>query len=135
MAIILGCAIFQWAEPPRKAPAAPPKRYVAVKLDAKLLDACVGEYEFPPDNISWSLGLEWKLTIRRQGDQLMGQNTSKNKSYAAYEIYPESETNFFFKTNSPQELSFIKNDSGEVMALILHYPGTPDREGKKLKNE
>jgi hypothetical protein len=131
MAIFLGCAPFQCLELPRTAPDAPTP-HIAIKLDAKLLDACVGEYEFPPDNAFW---LEWKLTIRRQGDQLVEQITSKNLSCAAMEIHPESETNFFVTANNPHELTFVNNDKGEVTAVIVRSPGGPVREGKKLKNE
>jgi len=63
------------------------------------------------------------------------QITTKNKSYPAVEIYPESETNFFVTAKGPHELTFIKNDKGEVMAISRHKPGLPDSEGKKLKTE
>jgi hypothetical protein len=130
MAIFLGCAPFQCLELPRTAPEVPTP-HIAIKLEAKLLDACVGEYKYPPDNGFW---LEWKLTIRRQGDQLVEQITVKNNSHAAVEIYPESETNFFARAKYPRELTFVKNDQGEVTAAIIRSPG-PVREGKKLKNE
>ena len=144
MSIVLGCAIFQWLEFPRTTPEAP-KQHSAIKLDAKLLDACVGQYEFPPDN-RFLVGV--KRTIRRQGDHLSGETTVMNKSWDTFEIYPESETDFFFKTSlsrgdiaatggiSSQGLTFIKNDRGEVTAVILHRgQGLPDSEGKKLKNK
>jgi hypothetical protein len=131
MAIFLGCVPFQCLELPRTAPRAPTP-HTAIKLDAKLLDAYVGEYKFPPDNGYW---LEWKMTIRRQGDQLTEQITSEKLSYAPAEIYPESETNFFGKGHGSFELIFAKNDKGEVMAVIMRSPGWPVREGKKLKNE
>ena len=48
----------------------------------------------------------------------------------------EAEYHAFFKANSPQGLTFIKNDRGEVTAVILHRGhGLPDSEGKKLKKE
>ena len=75
------------------------------------------------------------MTIRRQGDQLVEQITTENKSYAAVEIYPESETNFFVTANSPHELAFVSNEKGEVTAVIGCSPEGPVREGKKLKNE
>jgi hypothetical protein len=131
MAIFLGCAPFQCLELPRTAPQAPTP-HIAIKLDAKLLDAYVGEYRFPPDNGFW---LEWKMTIRRQGDQLVEQITRENKSYAAVEIYPQSETNSFVRANSPDELTFVNNDKGEVTAVIARSPGGPVREGKKLESE
>jgi pimeloyl-ACP methyl ester carboxylesterase len=131
MAIFLGCVPFQCLELPRTAPQ-PPTPHVAIKLDAKLLDACVGEYEFPPDNADW---LKWKMTIRRQGDRLVNQITTKNKSYPAVDIYPESETNFFVTAKDPHELTFVNNDKGEVTAVIVRFPGIAIREGKKLRNK
>ena len=130
MAIFLGCVPFQCLELPRTAPpASTPHR--AIKLDAKLLDACVGEYIFPPDNGFW---LEWKLTIRRQGDHLVEQITVKNESDAAAAIYPASETNYYVEGDDPHQLTFVKNEKGEVTAVILRSPGWPIREGKKLKS-
>jgi alpha-beta hydrolase superfamily lysophospholipase len=131
MAIFLGVAPFQCLELPRTAPETLAPR-TAINLDAKLLDACVGEYKFPPDNGFW---LEWKMTIRRQGDQLVERITSEKLSYPAVEIYPESETNFFAKAKSPFELTFVKNDKGEVTAVIERFPEGFVREGKKLKSE
>jgi len=130
MAIFLGCAPFQCLELPRTAPEVP-RPHLAIKLDAKLLDAYAGEYDFPPDNGFW---LEWKLTIRRRGDQLWEQITVKNNRRPAAEIYPESETNFFAKAEYPGELTFEKNDQGEVTAVMVRSP-EPVREGKKLKSE
>jgi hypothetical protein len=112
---------------PPKAPELPKPR-VANKLDTKLLDACVGHYEFAPDT-AYPTGM--KLTIWREGDQLMGQAAIKGEHHGAYNIYPESETNFFIKFNDAQ-LTFIKNDKGEVAAVIHHEAGLPDHEGKKL---
>jgi hypothetical protein len=115
-------------EPP-KAPE-PVKPRVAIKLDTKLLDACVGHYNYAPD-AGFPTGN--KLTIWREGDQLVGQARGKDAISGAFDIYPESETNFFLKFNGAQ-LTFIKNDKGEVTAVIVHHPaGFPDREGKKLK--
>jgi alpha-beta hydrolase superfamily lysophospholipase len=131
MAIFLGCVPFQCLELPRTAAEALTP-HVAIKLDAKLLDACVGEYEFPPDNAFW---LKWKMTIRRQGDQLVEQITTKNKSYPAVEIYPESGTNFFVTAKGPHELTFVNNDKGGVTAVIVRFPGIAIREGKKLRNK
>ena len=108
----------------------PPKPRVAIKLDTKLLDACVGHYEFAPDAV---LPSGAKLTISREGDQLVWQAWGEYATPGAIDIYPESETNFFIKLNGAQ-LTFIKNDQGEVTAVIHHLPGLPDCEGKKLKN-
>ena len=115
MAIIVGCAPFQCLEPPRTAPEAP-KPHIAIKLDAKLLDACVGQYEIAPDNVFFT---GTKVTIRRNGDHLVWQAFGRNALPGALDLYPESETNFFLKINGAQ-VTFIKNDKGEVMALIHH---------------
>jgi pimeloyl-ACP methyl ester carboxylesterase len=132
MAIIVGCALFQWLQPPRKAPESPKpyaaKPPVAIKLDTKLLDACVGQYRFVPDI---EYGTVMTLTIRRQGEQLVGQARGENFE-EPINIYPESETDFFDK--SGWQFTFIKNDQGEVTAAIRHVKEWPDWEGKKLKN-
>jgi len=127
--IFVGCAAFQCLEPPRTAPEVP-KPHDIIKLDAKLLDACIGEYEIAPDNV-FSTGT--KVTIRRNGDHLVWQAFGGDALPGALDLYPESETNFFLKINGAQ-VTFIKNDKGEVMAIIHHLAGLPDSEGKKLKN-
>ncbi len=130
MAIFVGWAPFQCLEPPRTPPEGP-KPQIAIKLDAKLLDACVGEYEFAPDTVFFT-GM--KLTIRRNGDHLVGRCVGRDALPGDLDIYPESETNFFLKIYDAQ-LTFIKNDKGEVTAVIHQYPGLPDSEGKKLKGK
>lgn len=117
------------SDQPPKAPE-PPKPRAFVKLDTKLYDACIGQYEFAPDT-AFPTGI--KLTIWRRGDQLAGQAMGKNGGGGEFEIYPESETKFFLKINGA-ELTFVKNDKGEVTAVIHHIAGLPDSEGKKLKN-
>jgi hypothetical protein len=130
MAIFVGCAPFQCLELPRTAPQASTPR-VAIKLDAKLLDACVGEYEMVPDNV---YGTGVKVTIRRKGDHLVWQAFLENASPSALDLYPESETIFFFKKYGTQ-VTFTKDDKGEVMAISRHKPGLPDSVGKKLKSK
>ena len=130
MAIFLGCAPFQCWKPIRTAPPAPTP-HTAIKLDAKLLDACIGEYEIVPDNV-FDTGA--KVTIRRKADHLVWQVFFDNEWQSALDLYPESETIFFFKKYGTQ-VTFIKDDKGEVMAIRRHKPGLPDSEGKKLKTE
>jgi pimeloyl-ACP methyl ester carboxylesterase len=130
MAIIVGCALFQWARPPKFAET-PFKQRVAIKLDTKLYDACVGQYEFPPDNV-FPNGMN--LTIRRQGEQLVGQALGRHVYQGAFDIYPESETNFFLKANGAQ-LIFLSDDKRQVNGVISRSAGVPDSEGKKLKSK
>ncbi len=128
LAIFVGCAPFQCLELPRRTPQAPTP-HIAIKLDAKLLDACIGEYEMAPDNM-----FPAKVTIRRNGDHLIWQALGNGALQVASNLYPESETSFFLKKYGAQ-VTFIKNDEGEVMTIIHHKAGLPDNEGKKLKSE
>ena len=109
----------------------PPKLHAFIKLDTKLLDACVGQYKFAAD-AAFPTGIN--LTIWRQGDQLVGQALGKNGGGGEFDMFPESETNFFLKINGAQ-LTFLKNDQGEATAVIHRIAGLPDSEGKKLNNE
>ncbi len=130
-AIIVGWAFFQWNQPIRSVPGPPPP-HVAVKLDTKLLDACVGQYEFAPVNVLWE---PFKFKVWRQEDHLAGQAWDSTPLGTTLDFYPESETNFFLKVNVDHgQLTFVKNEKGEVTAVMLHLFGQPDSEGKKLKN-
>ncbi len=114
-------------------PQAPERRRprVAVKLDTRLLDAVVGQYEFAPSDKSRTGG---KAIVWREGDRLVGQVFAKDAVQGAFDIYPESETSFFLKLDGSQ-LSFIKNGKGEVTRVIHHsaHPGIPDGRGKKVR--
>ncbi len=63
---------------------------------------------------------------------MVGQALSRDGGGGEFDLCPESETSFFLKLNGAQ-LSFIKNDKGEVTAVIHHIAGLPDSEGQKLK--
>jgi hypothetical protein len=128
MAIIVGCGLFQWARPPKLAEV-PPSPHVPINLNAKFSEACVGQFQFAPDNVFPS-GM--KLTIRRQGEQLIGQAAGRHVLPGAFVIYPESETNFFLINGA--QLIFTKNDKGEVTAVISRMEGSPDSEGRKVEN-
>jgi len=116
------------SDQPPKAPE-PPKPRAFIKLDTKFHDACVGQCEFAPGT-AFPTGI--KLTIWRQGDQLARQTLGRNGGGGEFDMYPESETDYFLKINGAQ-LTFIKNDKGEVTAVVHHIAGLPDSEGKKLK--
>ena len=134
MAIFLGSVPFQCLELPRTSPQASIPR-TAIKLDAKLLDACTGEYGIVPDNV---FGIGSKVRIRRNGDHLVWQEVGEWGARSGLDLYPESETNFFHEGRRGQvTFTFVKNDKGEAVALIHHLAGLglPDSEGKKIKNE
>lgn len=102
---------------------------VAVKLNTRLLDACVGRYEFPPDGFSPG-GI--KVKIWREGDLLLWQAWGERVLPGAIDVLTESETTFFLKINNAR-LTFVKDDTGEVTAVVHRLEGWPDIEGKKQK--
>jgi hypothetical protein len=96
-----------------------------------LIDACVGQYEFPPDEFSPS-GL--KLTIWRDGNQLLGKVKGDNVVKGAFDIFPESETVLFLKITG-SIFTFLKNNQGHVTGVTHDLDGYPTIEGKKLKGD
>jgi hypothetical protein len=109
----------------------PVKRPVAIKLDAKLLDACVGKYKFEP-NTMFPAGII--ATIWRDEDRLILHEEGENAVPGAISFYPESEASFFTKID-PAHLTFVKNGQGEVTSVVIHAPGLSDYEGQKQQNE
>jgi len=126
-------ATFSYAkisdQPPKAC--APLKPRVAIKLDTKLLDACAGYYELAPPGAS-APGIN--VTIWREGDQLLWQARGRNVVPGPFNVYPESPTNFFLKISGGQ-LTFNKNDKGEVAFSLQDDAWLPDGVGKKLKSK
>jgi hypothetical protein len=104
---------------------------VSRRRHTNLLDACVGDYEFAPND---TLPEGAKVKTWREDDQLIGQARGKNTLKLPFDIYAKSQTNFFLKINGAT-LTFIKNDNGEVTSVIHHITGVPDWEGKKLSKQ
>src|SRR5215813_5294099 len=96
----------------------PPKERKEIKLDAKILDAYVGEYQFAP-------GVS--ITITHEGEQLFAQLDGQGK----LELLAETEKDFFFKVANAQ-ISFVKDDKGQVTQLVLHQNGR-DQPAQKIK--
>jgi CubicO group peptidase (beta-lactamase class C family) len=80
-----------------------------VSADTKLYDSYAGDYELAPNFI---------LTITSENGKLMGQATGQPKA----ELYPSSTTEFFLKVVDAQ-ITFEKNEQGQVTQLILHQNG------------
>jgi CubicO group peptidase (beta-lactamase class C family) len=95
-----------------------PVERVVVKVDPKIYDAYVGEYELEPGFV---------LTITREGDHLMMQATGQGKA----EAFPASETNFFFKVVRA-DITFVKDAAGGVTHLVLNQNGRR-MNAKKIK--
>ncbi len=75
------------------------------QLDPKVLDAYTGKYEVRPGIFA---------TVTRQGNSLVVQIPFQSKM----EFLPMSETQFFMKY-SDADLTFVKNDKGEVTEAVL----------------
>jgi D-alanyl-D-alanine-carboxypeptidase/D-alanyl-D-alanine-endopeptidase len=99
------------------APSGPARARVAIALPPSVLDHYAGRYQLFP-------GAEFR--IRREGTRLMARLTGQ----PFFEIYPESETEFFYKVVDAQ-LSFETNADGAVTGLVLHQNGM-DQTAKKI---
>ena len=86
-----------------------PDERKAIEIDPKILDRYIGKYELAPNFI---------LTVTKESDKLYAQATGQVK----LEIFPESETKFFYKVVDAQ-ITFVKDDDGAVNKLILHQNG------------
>jgi len=87
-----------------------PKEKAIAKIDPKIYDNYVGEYQF-------DFSPDYVLTIINESGQLMmelKQPTGKSKT----ELYPESELKFFRK-DAEVEITFVKNETGRVTHLIF----------------
>ena len=86
-----------------------PKQRQAIKLDPKILDAYVGEYEMMPGQA---------MAVRREGDKLMAQMSGQPK----VELLAESDTRFFIN-EAPAEFEFVKDPSGQCKQVVLRQAG------------
>ena len=95
----------------------PAERTVA-KIDTKVYDDYVGEYQLSPT---------FSIAVTRDGDRLITQATSQGK----HEAFPESESKFFLRVVDAQ-LTFVRGSGGKVTHLILHQGGR-DQKGVKIR--
>jgi len=87
----------------------PPKEHKETAVDPKIFDGYVGQYQLAPNFI---------LTITRAGGQLFCQATGQPK----FQIFPESERDFFYKVVDAQ-ITFETDASGRATSLTLHQNG------------
>src|SRR5438046_8463392 len=80
-----------------------------IKIDSKIYESYAGDYELAPGFI---------ITITSEGGKLMAQATGQPK----FELFPTSETEFFFKVVEAQ-VTFVKDEAGKVTQLILNQNG------------
>ena len=91
----------------------PPSQHTETTINPKLLDRYVGRYQ---------LATNVFLTVARSGDRLNAQLTGQ----PAFEIFPESETQFFLKVVEAQ-LTFELGADGKASAVVLHQNGASPR--------
>jgi hypothetical protein len=85
----------------------PPRR--TAKLDSKIIEKYVGNYEFQRLNLP--------LTIFREGDNLFFKSPDEEKGA----LFPETETQFFgaSKEIGDFQVNFFKDKKGEVKHFIV----------------
>jgi len=94
------------------------KNIDVVEVDESILESYVGKYALTPAFI---------LTVTRDGDQLSVGATGQS----AFEVYPKSDTRFFYKAVEA-ELLFKKDESGKVESVTL-FQGGQEMQAKRLE--
>ncbi len=80
-----------------------------VAVPEEILEKYVGKYELQPGFV---------ITVRRDGARIFAQATSQPE----FEIFPESETKFFYKVVDAQ-ITFNIDETGKCESLTLHQGG------------
>jgi hypothetical protein len=93
-----------------------PVEHKLATVDPAIYDAYVGKYTFAPT---------FAMTVTREGNRLMAQLMGQQK----FEVFPESDTTFFLRDVDAQ-ITFVKDATGKVVALILHQNGRDQRAQK-----
>jgi serine-type D-Ala-D-Ala carboxypeptidase/endopeptidase len=94
-----------------------PKPRTAISLPAELLETYVGTYPLAPT---------FTLAVTREGAQLYLQATGQPR----FALFAEKEGEFFLKEVDAQ-ISFTKDSTGVITALVLHQNGMNQRAAKK----
>jgi CubicO group peptidase (beta-lactamase class C family) len=95
-----------------------PRAQTVSRVDPKIYDALLGEYDF---------GQNRTITVTRAGDKLFAQKGGA----PPLEMTPENE-NTFFLTGADVQLIFVKDETGRVTGMILKANGQ-EFQGKKVK--
>lgn len=89
-----------------------------IKVDAKILETYVGNYEIPS---------VLRLSVSRVKDRLF----MKAEGQEQFEIFADSVHNFFTKINDA-EFEFVKDETGKVTKVVLNQGGRT-AEAKRVK--
>jgi CubicO group peptidase (beta-lactamase class C family) len=95
-----------------------PRQHKEAKVDPKLFDNYVGNYQLAPGFV---------LAVTRDQDRFFVQATGQ----PTYEIFPESDREYFLKVEDVQ-ITFITDDKGRATELILHQ-GRQDQHAKRTE--
>jgi hypothetical protein len=104
-----------------------PAERTAVKIDTKIYDDYVGEYESPI----------FDFAVVKDGERLMAVPKERNPTRTSQgrppvELFPESEAEFFLKGRDDAQVIFMRNRKGEVTHAILRTNGA-DRRATRRK--
>jgi ketosteroid isomerase-like protein len=105
-----------------------PVERTAVKIDPKIYDDYVGEYESPI----------FDFAVIKDGDRLMAvphepNPTRTSRGRAPAELFPEAEGEFFLKGREDAQVIFMRNRQGQVTYAILRTNGA-DRRATRRNN-
>jgi serine-type D-Ala-D-Ala carboxypeptidase/endopeptidase len=102
----------------------PPRIRKEVEVAPAVYETYTGEYEVVP---------QFVVTISSEDGKLFAQATGQPR----FQVFPESETEFFYKVVDAQ-ITFAKDESGQVTHLVLHQNGQDipaTRRGVEVKDE
>ncbi|MBZ5636680.1 MAG: serine hydrolase [Acidobacteriia bacterium] len=104
----------------------PPTQRTEIPIDPKLLDNYTGRYQLEPNRT---------LEIIRDGDRLFAQGTAQVNGQAIvgpkFEVFAESEKNFFVKVTGSQ-ITFETGPEGRATSLIMHRAGREPMAAPRL---
>ena len=91
----------------------------AAKIDPPLLNSFLGRYEFGPGAVA---------TVTREGDVLKWRGGNR----LPVELVPLSDTRFFAK-ETDSEMTFTKNEKGQVTDVVLKLGVCQESRAKKIE--
>ncbi len=105
------------------------RRPTVFPLEFKLLSETVNSQlrGVPIDKKKYQLAPNFFIRISREGDRFFGQATGQER----FEIFAETDADFFFEVVDAQ-ITFVKDDKGQVTHLVLHQ-NKMDQQAKKIK--
>ena len=90
-----------------------------IKLNPQLLDSFLGRFEFGPGAVA---------TVTREGETLKWRGGNR----MPVTLVPLSETHFFAK-EAETEMTFIKNDKGQVTDVVLKVGSCQESKARKIE--